>query len=289
MFDRSFDDPQEFVVDTADLDNVPLANIFKTVENIVDTREDASVSFERDAHQTAKKDNSSNKEPAPAEKSEPTVVYTQQELDAAVAEALENGKKEGYGLGKKDGYDIGFKDGNDKGCAETRAAVTIEYDEKNETKQAAAAADIAKAVTDIAQKYAVEQDAVFHAAVDIAAAVCRKAVPAFCSRHGTEEIVSFLQDAFRFLKDEPKVTLHLHSNMTKGLKTRLERIVAKESFGGKIAVVCDDSLQAGDCLIEWKNGGIERKIQDVLNKTDALLKSYSESTPKDSDMPKQGE
>ena len=121
--------------------------------------------------------------------------------------------------------------------------------------------------------------AAFAAAVDFAMAVCRKAVPALSERHAIGEIAALLEKNFRFLKDEPKISLRLNPQLADRIKPMLAALVKRESFGGQIAVVRDDSLPVGDCRIEWKNGGLERKTQDVLNQTEELLKLYAQAAP----------
>ena len=121
--------------------------------------------------------------------------------------------------------------------------------------------------------------AAFSAAVEFALAVCRKAVPTLCETNAIEEIRSLLEKNLHFLKDEPKISLRLTPFLADKIKPMLTDLVKKEAYSGKIAVVRDDTLAAGDCRIEWKNGGLEKNVQDVLNHTEELVNLYAHTVP----------
>ena len=119
----------------------------------------------------------------------------------------------------------------------------------------------------------------FTAAMDLALAVCQKAVPTLCEANASAEIRSLLEKNLHFLTDEPKISLRLNPFLADKIKPVLADLIKKESYGGKIVVVRDDSLPVGDCRIEWKNGGLEKNTQDVLNHTEELLKLYTHAAP----------
>ena len=119
----------------------------------------------------------------------------------------------------------------------------------------------------------------FSTAVEFAMAVCRKAVPALCEANAVQEIRSLLEKNLHFLKDEPKISLRLTPFLADRIKPVLTDLVKREGYGGKIAVVRDDTLSAGDCRVEWKNGGLEKNIQDVLNHTEELVTLYTHPAP----------
>ena len=119
----------------------------------------------------------------------------------------------------------------------------------------------------------------FTTAVGFAMAVCRKVVPALSEKNAVGEIQGLLEKNFHFLKDEPKISLRLNPFLADKIKPVLADLVKKESYAGKIAVIRDDSLPVGDCHVEWKNGGLQRNAQDVLNQTEELVKLYAQAAP----------
>ena len=122
---------------------------------------------------------------------------------------------------------------------------------------------------------------VFTTAVDFALAVCRKALPSLAEANALTEIRDLLEKNLHFLKDEPKISLRLNPLLADKIKPMLTDLVRQEAYGGKIAVVRDDTLPAGDCRVEWKNGGLEKNMQEVLNHTEELVKLYAHAAPAD--------
>ncbi len=293
MFDRRFDEPEEETpsapedLSAKSVDGIPsISQLLDTInEQIAENSEILSNDNENEPPQNATDANEpagapfdetpveeTETSPSPVEELQATVqaaqealeqavkpVFTQDEVDAAKAAAHE------------DGYRTGFEEG--------RAAAWQEAMQSVEKQTSDTLNVIANSVKELLARSQNDSQAAFAAAVDFAMAVCRKAVPALSERHAIGEIAALLEKNFRFLKDEPKISLRLNPQLADRIKPMLAALVKRESFGGQIAVVRDDSLPVGDCRIEWKNGGLERKTQDVLNQTEELLKLYAQAAP----------
>ena len=119
----------------------------------------------------------------------------------------------------------------------------------------------------------------FSTAIEFALAVCKKAVPALCETNAIEEIRSLFEKNLHFLKDEPKISLRLNPFLADKIKPMLADLIKKEAYSGKITVVRDDAMPVGDCRVEWKNGGLEKNLQDVLNHTEELVNLYTHTAP----------
>lgn len=293
MFDRRFDEPEEETpsapedLSAKSVDGIPsISQLLDTInEQIAENSEILSNDNENEPPQNATDADEpagapfdetpveeTETSPSPVEELQATVqaaqealeqavkpVFTQDEMDAAKAAARE------------DGYRTGFEEG--------RAAAWQEAMQSVEKQTSDTLNVIANSVKELLARSQNDSQAAFAAAVDFAMAVCRKAVPALSERHAIGEIAALLEKNFRFLKDEPKISLRLNPQLADRIKPMLAALVKRESFGGQIAVVRDDSLPVGDCRIEWKNGGLERKTQDVLNQTEELLKLYAQAAP----------
>lgn len=293
MFDRRFDEPEEETppapedLSAKSVDGIPsISQLLDTInEQIAENSEILSNDNENEPPQNATDADEpagapfdetpveeTETSPSPVEELQATVqaaqealeqavkpVFTQDEMDAAKAAAREDG----------------YRQGQDDG----RAAAWQEAMQSVEKQTSDTLNVIANSVKELLARSQNDSQAAFAAAVDFAMAVCRKAVPALSERHATGEIAALLEKNFRFLKDEPKISLRLNPQLADRIKPMLAALVKRESFGGQIAVVRDDSLPVGDCRIEWKNGGLERKTQDVLNQTEELLKLYAQAAP----------
>lgn len=293
MFDRRFDEPEEETpsapedLSAKSVDGIPsISQLLDTInEQIAENSEIRPDGDENEPPESAPDANPPDGAPAdetpaaeietaplPVEELQATVqaaqealeqavkpVFTQDEMDAAKAAARE------------DGYRQGTEDG--------RAAAWREAMQSVEKQTSDTLTVIVNLIKELLTRSQNDSQAAFAAALDFAMAVCRKAVPALSERHAIGEISALLEKNFRFLKDEPKISLRLNPQLADRIKPMLAGLVKRESFGGQIAVVRDDSLPVGDCRIEWKNGGLERKTQDVLNQTEELLKLYAQAAP----------
>ena len=188
-------------------------------------------------------------------------VFTENQLKAAEEKAREEGRLSGVEEGRE--------------AAWQEAMVSLEKQNSDTL------ISIDAALKNIMGKLEESADTSFSTAVDFALAVCKKAVPALCATNAVEEIRTLLKKNLHFLKDEPKISLCLTPFLADRIKPVLADLIKKESYGGKIAIVRDDSLAPGDCRIEWKNGGLEKNVQDVLNHTEELIKLYNHTVPTD--------
>ncbi len=186
-------------------------------------------------------------------------VFTQTEMDAAKKQALEEGRLQGLEEGRENAWQ--------------EAMVSIEKQNSDTLNMIDASL---KELLEISQNCS---QTAFTTAVDFAMAVCRKVVPALAEKNAIGEIRGLLEKNFHFFKDEAKISLRLNPFLADKVKPVLADLVKKESYAGKIAVIRDDSLPIGDCHVEWKNGGLQRNAQDVLNQTEELVKLYAQAVP----------
>lgn len=285
MFDRRFDDSEDdsfsesVDMTTKSVDGIPsISELLDTLNNRMEeaaeqTEEQAEPSEpQKQDGEEPSADDAPAFEPAPDPEQpaeppavvpppvpEPRVVYkgfSAEELDAAKQQAFMQGKLEGQAEGHKAAWDEAIA------SVEKQTADSLELILEQLRALAPIAAETAE------KSYA--------AAVEVAMAVCRKVVPTLCEQHAADEIRRLFEKNFHFLKEEPKITVRLNPSMADAVKPYIADLVKRESFAGKVAVVRDESIPAGNCKIEWKHGGVERTAQDVLKQTEELLKLYHE-------------
>lgn len=186
-------------------------------------------------------------------------VFTQQEMDQAKQQSKEEGRLQGLEEGRE--------------AAWQEAMVSIEKQNSDLLSV------IENAISKVLEQSQNDSQTAFTTAVDFAMAVCKKVVPTLSAKNAIEEIQGLLEKNFHFLKEEPKITLRLNSFSADKIKPVLADLVKKESYAGKIAVIRDNTLPLGDCLVEWKNGGLQRNTQDILNQTEELIKLYAQAAP----------
>jgi flagellar assembly protein FliH len=95
-------------------------------------------------------------------------------------------------------------------------------------------------------------------AVEVAVAVARKLAPELIAAQPFAEIEALATECFRQLVSAPHITVRLPEDIYSSVKDKLEDLAQGRGFQGRLAIIADAELKAGDCRIEWADGGINR-------------------------------
>ncbi|HUC52195.1 MAG TPA: FliH/SctL family protein [Xanthobacteraceae bacterium] len=95
-------------------------------------------------------------------------------------------------------------------------------------------------------------------AVEVAVAVARKLAPTLIAREPFAEISALASDCFRQLITAPHIVVRVNDAVYATAKEKLEDIARGCSFEGRLVVLAEPDIAAGDCRIEWADGGINR-------------------------------
>lgn len=103
-----------------------------------------------------------------------------------------------------------------------------------------------------------------HEAVEVAVAVASKLAPELIAREPFAEISALATDCFRQLVTTPHIVVRIGADIYDSGKEKLEQIARARGFEGRLVVLSDNTLAAGDCRIEWSEGGVNRDQAAVL-------------------------
>lgn len=201
--------------------------------------------------------------------------------EGQLKEAEEKAREEGRNSGLEEGRLKGLEEGRLKGMEEGHETAWQEAMVSIEKQNSDTLSSIDESLKNILNSLEENSQKSFNVAVEFAMAVCRKALPFLCEKHAAEEIRTLLEKNLCFLKDEPKISLRLNPFLADKIKPLLTDLLKKEAYHGKVSVIRDNSLPVGDCCVEWKNGGLEKRTQDVLNHTEELVKLYTHTQSAD--------
>ena len=95
-------------------------------------------------------------------------------------------------------------------------------------------------------------------AVEVAVAVAKKLAGALIAREPLAEITALADGCFRELLALPHVAVRVHESLYAQAKERLEDIARARGFEGRLVVLGETDIAAGDCRIEWADGGLVR-------------------------------
>jgi flagellar assembly protein FliH len=111
-------------------------------------------------------------------------------------------------------------------------------------------------------------------AVEVAVAVAGKLSPALIAREPFAEISALATECFQHLVKTPHVVVRVGPAIYEIAKEKLEAIAQARGFEGRLVVMAEDSLAAGDCRIEWADGGVARDEAATLAVIDDAVARY---------------
>lgn len=111
-------------------------------------------------------------------------------------------------------------------------------------------------------------------AVSLAYATALKLARNTIAKFPEQEIRLLIARCIEEQKTEPHLVLRvndaLHDSMREAVKTMAEA----RAFGGRIHVIGEPQIPAGDCQIEWADGGLERNLDSALGQIEAVIRNY---------------
>jgi flagellar assembly protein FliH len=105
----------------------------------------------------------------------------------------------------------------------------------------------------------------------IALAIARKFVPDFAAKHGLQEIEALLDGVMGEMVHEPRLVVRIHESQFDVLNEKIAALAAQKAYAGKVVVLADAEIAAGDCRIEWADGGMERNGEAMWRKVEQTI------------------
>jgi flagellar assembly protein FliH len=110
-------------------------------------------------------------------------------------------------------------------------------------------------------------------AVDVAIAVARKLCGELIAAQPLVEITALVADCFRHLVSTPHLVVRINDSLYDAARERIERLAKQSGFDGRLVILSEPEIEAGDCKIEWADGGvvleraaIEAKISELVGR-----------------------
>ena len=98
----------------------------------------------------------------------------------------------------------------------------------------------------------------------MALAMTKKFVPDLVARNGVQEIEAMLSGVIGDMVHEPRLVVRVSDSQFDTLNEKISAIAEQKAYAGKIVVLADAEVGAGDCRIEWADGGMERNAGQMM-------------------------
>jgi flagellar assembly protein FliH len=106
--------------------------------------------------------------------------------------------------------------------------------------------------------------------LEVALSVVRKLFPQLAGRNGLGEIEAIVCDCLERLRSEPRIVIRICDALLDPVEARLNELVARAGFEGKIVYLSQDDLGPGDVRVEWADGGAERDSERLWREIDEI-------------------
>lgn len=170
-------------------------------------------------------------------------TFSEEELAQARAEGFEAGKEEG----RKESAE----------ATEQRILETVESVTENLTRiyngQTQANHDIAQEM------------------IQISTAIAKKMFPDLNARNALGEVERVVQDTLKAITDEPRVQIMVHPDLREPLTDHLAAMTQRAGFEGKVYVNPDNTVNLGDCRVEWSHGAAVRDSEAIMEQIDEII------------------
>lgn len=108
-------------------------------------------------------------------------------------------------------------------------------------------------------------------AVLVAAAIVRKMMPRYWREGGGKEIEETVSAVLAELAEEPTITVRIAPTLQAELSPGLQVVAAACGADGRLRIITDAGIAAGDCRIEWRDGGLLRDRQAMSRMIDQVI------------------
>ncbi len=107
--------------------------------------------------------------------------------------------------------------------------------------------------------------------LSIALAIVRKMIPDMARQNALGEIERVVMMCMDRILDEPRVTVRVNDAIAEQVNERLAQVVMATGYEGRMMVLPDPAIPAGDCGIEWSGGGAERDSRSLWEEVDRIV------------------
>lgn len=114
-------------------------------------------------------------------------------------------------------------------------------------------------------------------AIAVVLSVARKLLPETAKNTAFDEITGVVRECLARIDEPVRVTVRVHSDAIEEVRSRAEEAASASAFEGKLVFVPDPRVAAGDCRVEWGDGGAERdqtriwaEIEDIITRATAV-------------------
>lgn len=160
-----------------------------------------------------------------------------------------------------------FQSGRQTGREEAFAEASAGLDKR--------VADLQRQVQQLTGRLSAMRAELAEEAASLALASVRTLIPALVAREPQAELAALFTECVNHLRDIPHLVVRVPPGDLDDLRTRLERVALETGFDGKLILLQEEEMGAGDCRIEWAEGGITRDMSAMYETLARLVARHT--------------
>jgi flagellar assembly protein FliH len=145
---------------------------------------------------------------------------------------------------------------------------------ESDRRVALATEQIGVSIKGIAADFATVEARMETEAVDVAVAVARKLASELIAREPLGEVAALVSDCFAHLVATPHLVVRINDQLYEATHAHIETLAKQSGFSGRLVILAEPGIDAGDCRIEWADGGVVRDRASIEGKIDELVGRY---------------
>ena len=148
---------------------------------------------------------------------------------------------------------------------------------------------VADQVNELFGQRAQLEDRIERDATQLAVAMARKLAASALEMHPHAEIETLITDCMESCREQPKIVVRLSEEQCEPLAAKIEELKQRNAFNGDVILIGDSEIPDGDCLVEWPDGGAERRTGHISQAIEKLVQAFIMKPPvtEQTDQPEQ--
>lgn len=123
------------------------------------------------------------------------------------------------------------------------------------------------------------EDRIERDATQLALAMARKLATSALELHPHAEIEALITECMEACREQPKIVVRLSQEQCEPLAAKIEELKQRQGFTGDVILIGDDEIRDGDCLVEWPDGGAERRSAHISESIEKLVQAFVMKPP----------
>lgn len=156
-----------------------------------------------------------------------------------------------------------------------RAAGRVEVEDSAERSLVLMLEEVAAGTARMLREVEAEVRGVKVEAAAIAVAVARKLSARLLAHAPAVEIEALLAESMAGHAEEPRLVVRLDERLVDVMRRRLDPLLARQNFAGRVILVGEPGYEGADCRIEWPDGGVERRAALIEAAVEAAFTRFA--------------